>query len=47
MRLGQLFAASGEIRGDLYGRGLWEADDGEMLERLDNSNAISKVALGI
>lgn len=32
MRLGQLMAAIGELCADLHGRGLWDADDGELLE---------------
>ena len=32
MRLGQLMAALGELCSDLHGRGLWDADDGELLE---------------
>ena len=32
MRFGQLLAALGEICGDLHGRGLWEAEDQELLE---------------
>jgi hypothetical protein len=32
MRAGQLVAAIGELCADLHGRGLWDADDGELLE---------------
>jgi hypothetical protein len=32
MRIGQLMAALGELCSDLHGRGLWDADDGELLE---------------
>lgn len=32
MRAGQLMAAVGEVCGDLHGRGLWDADDRELLE---------------
>ena len=32
MRLGQLMAALGELSNDLHGRGLWDAEDGELLE---------------
>jgi hypothetical protein len=32
MRLGQLVAAVGELCADLHGRGLWDADDAELLE---------------
>ena len=32
MRVGQLVAALGELCSDLHGRGLWDADDGELLE---------------
>lgn len=32
MRTGQLMAAVGELCTDLHGRGLWEADDAELLE---------------
>lgn len=32
MRSGQLVAAVGELCADLHGRGLWDADDGELLE---------------
>jgi hypothetical protein len=32
MRGGQLMAAIGELCADLHGRGLWDADDGELLE---------------
>ena len=31
-QLGQLLAAAGEICGDLHGRGLWDAEDRELLE---------------
>jgi hypothetical protein len=32
MRVGQLMAALGELCSDLHGRGLWDADDAELLE---------------
>ncbi len=32
MRTGQLMAAVGELCSDLHGRGLWDADDDELLE---------------
>jgi hypothetical protein len=32
MRLGQLMAALGELCADLHGRGLWDAEDAELLE---------------
>lgn len=32
MRCGQLMAAIGELCADLHGRGLWDADDAELLE---------------
>jgi hypothetical protein len=32
MRIGQLMAAVGELCTDLHGRGLWDADDDELLE---------------
>lgn len=32
MRVGQLLAALGEICEDLHGRGLWDAEDAELLE---------------
>jgi hypothetical protein len=32
MRSGQLMAAVGELCADLHGRGLWDADDAELLE---------------
>jgi hypothetical protein len=32
MRSGQLMAAIGELCADLHGRGLWDADDREILE---------------
>jgi hypothetical protein len=32
MRVGQLLAAAGEICSDLHGRGLWDAEDHELLE---------------
>jgi hypothetical protein len=32
MRMGQLMAAIGELCIDLHGRGLWEAEDTELLE---------------
>jgi hypothetical protein len=32
MRVGQLMAAVGEICSDLHGRGLWDAEDHELLE---------------
>jgi hypothetical protein len=32
MRVGQLVAAVGELCADLHGRGLWDANDAELLE---------------
>lgn len=32
MRVGQLIAALGEVCADLHGRGLWDAEDAELLE---------------
>lgn len=32
MRAGQLVAAIGELCADLHGRGLWDAEDSELLE---------------
>ena len=32
MRAGQLVAAVGELCADLHGRGLWDANDEELLE---------------
>ncbi len=32
MRVGQLVAARGEVCADMHGRGLWEAEDAEVLE---------------
>ena len=32
MRVGQLLAAAGEICSDLHSRGLWDAEDRELLE---------------
>lgn len=32
MRAGQLMSALGELCTDLHGRGLWDAEDGELLE---------------
>ena len=32
MRSGQLMAAVGELCSDLHGRGLWDAEDDELLE---------------
>ncbi len=34
MRVGQLMAVVGEICNDLHGRGLWDADDHELLEAI-------------
>ncbi len=34
MRVGQLVAAVGEVCDDLHGRGLWDADDRELLEAI-------------
>jgi hypothetical protein len=34
MRFGQLMAAAGEVCSDLHGRGLWEAEDRELLEAI-------------
>jgi hypothetical protein len=32
MRSGQLLAAVGEVCADLHGRGLWDAEDRELIE---------------
>jgi hypothetical protein len=32
MRMGQLMAAIGELCSDMHGRGLWDAEDTELLE---------------
>jgi len=32
MRVGQLLAGAGEICSDIHGRGLWDAEDRELLE---------------
>jgi hypothetical protein len=32
MRIGQIMAALGELCDDMHGRGLWEAEDRELLE---------------
>jgi hypothetical protein len=32
MRIGQILAAIGELCDDMHGRGLWEAEDRELLE---------------
>jgi hypothetical protein len=32
MRVGQLVAALGELCIDIHGRGLWDVEDGELLE---------------
>jgi hypothetical protein len=32
MRAGQLMAALGELCSDLHGRGLWDAEDAELIE---------------
>ena len=32
MRVGQLMSAVGELCADLHGRGLWDAEDTELLE---------------
>lgn len=32
MRVGQLLSAVGEVCSDLHGRGLWDAEDRELLE---------------
>ena len=32
MRTGQIMAALGELCADLHGRGLWDAEDAELLE---------------
>lgn len=32
MRAGQLVAALGEVCADVHGRGLWEAEDAEVME---------------
>ena len=34
MRAGQIMAAVGEMCADLHGRGLWDADDDELLEAM-------------
>jgi hypothetical protein len=34
MRAGQLMAAIGEMCADLHGRGLWDAEDRELLEAI-------------
>jgi hypothetical protein len=34
MRAGQLIAAVGELSADLHGRGLWDAEDAELLEAI-------------
>lgn len=34
MRSGQLMAAVGELCSDLHGRGLWDAEDDELLEAI-------------
>jgi hypothetical protein len=34
MRTGQLMAAVGELCTDLHGRGLWDAEDDELLEAI-------------
>lgn len=34
MRAGQLVAAIGEVCADMHGRGLWDADDAELLEAI-------------
>ncbi len=34
MRAGQLMAAVAELCSDLHGRGLWDADDDELLEAI-------------
>ena len=34
MRAGQLMAAVGELCADLHGRGLWDAEDAELLESI-------------
>jgi len=49
MRAGQLVAAVGELCADLHGRGLWDADDSELLEavwrfRRDFEAATTKMA---
>jgi hypothetical protein len=36
MRVGQLMAAIGEVCNDLHGRGLWDAEDQELLEAVWN-----------
>lgn len=48
MRVGQLVAALGELCDDLHGRGLWDAEDDELLEAvwrfqrdLENSHVAS------
>ena len=34
MRAGQIMAALGELCADMHGRGLWEAEDAELLETM-------------
>ena len=34
MRWGQLIAAAGEVCSDLHGRGLWDAENNELLEAI-------------
>jgi hypothetical protein len=34
MRAGQLVAAIGELCADMHGRGLWDAEDNELLEAI-------------
>ena len=51
MRSGQVMAAVGELCVDLYGRGLWDASDAEILEavwrfRRDFENSATGVAGG-
>jgi len=58
MRAGQLVAAVGELCADLHGRGLWDAEDAELLEavwqfqrnfetsRSDTGRQKEKTALG-
>ncbi len=34
MRAGQIMAALGELCADMHGRGLWEAEDAELMETM-------------
>jgi hypothetical protein len=51
MRAGQLMAAIGELCADIHGRGLWDAEDSELLEavwqfRRNFEGAMATVAEG-